>query len=101
MTHDYKAVLKAVDDDLQYFDDKPDDESIDYEYGNLCLTIGDLKAIRHALLGMHRLMQEPSEGMVRTGEKLDEALPDSFAMCSELFKAMRSAMLAEIDGGVV
>jgi hypothetical protein len=89
MTHDYLGIHERLSDltmdldELYYF------------------VKNNRHVLQHALLVADRLTKEPSEGMIEAGLQEDNSHPDCFASHAELFKAMRSAMLAEIDGGVV
>jgi hypothetical protein len=44
-----EALLKRINNDIEYFDGREDKQSVDYEFGNLELTVGDLKTIRAVL----------------------------------------------------
>ena len=62
-----KQVLKRLNNDIEYLDDTyensktpPDERSIDYEFGNHELTLGDLKTIK-ALIEKHEWQRETLE----------------------------------------
>jgi superfamily II helicase len=101
MTHDYLAAITELNK-YGLIDSNGNTVFASVSYADA----GDFVAkyylvLRHALLVADRLMREPSEGMIEAGLQEDNSHPDCFASHAELFKAMRSAMLAEIDGGVV
>lgn len=92
MTHDYKNALHRFQAAWEIWADKdaPDAQ-----------TVLDYMAIRHALLGMHQLMQEPSDAMFDACEQAGGIPEPSHGMSDWeafviLWEAMRDQMLAEL-----
>lgn len=97
--NEFKEALEAIDNSTCASLSKPDNFDI------IELTDSEHETIRLALKAMIALMGEPSEDVIAALYcKYEDMYPTSApGPCNEdwilLFKAMRSAMLAELDKG--
>lgn len=88
MTHDYKALISDIDESSGYWGE--------------FLSDYEMKAIIRALRIADKLMQEPSDGMVREANLadwlgLDVQEEDVKPIYTDIFKAMRDQMIADIQ----
>lgn len=88
MTHDYIGIADAIDAEIMMRD---------RGLAALpALSTPDLVSIKHALLGMHKLMQPVSGAMYDAAMEIRNEGNGFDPAYDDVFEAMRSAMLAEL-----
>lgn len=67
---EFKEALKNVEADIDYFRGDNTEQSIDYEFGNLTITKGDLHTIKRALQIADKVVLLPRDAEPQVGDVL-------------------------------